>query len=36
MVIEGIVHGHKISDRVFEVDTAKVDASEKMPCPRDI
>ena len=34
MVNEGIVLGHKISERGIEVDKAKVDAIEKMPCPR--
>ena len=33
MVNEGIVLGHKISERGIEVDKAKVDAIEKMPCP---
>jgi hypothetical protein len=32
MVNEGIVLGHKISERGIEVDKAKVDAIEKMPC----
>ena len=36
MVNEDIVLGHKISERGFEVDKAKVDAIEKMPCPKDI
>jgi hypothetical protein len=36
MVNEGIVLGHKISERGIEVDTAKVEAIEKMPCPRDV
>ena len=36
MVNEGIVLGHKISERGIEVDKAKVDAIEKMPCPNDI
>ena len=36
MVNEGIVLGHKISERGIEVDKAKVDAIEKMPCPTDI
>ena len=36
MVHEGIVLGHKISERGIEVDKAKVDAIEKMPCPKDI
>ena len=36
MVNEGIVLGHKISERGIEVDKVKVDAIEKMPCPKDI
>ena len=36
MVTEGIVLGHKISERGIEVDKAKVDAIEKMPYPIDI
>ena len=36
MVNEGIVLGHKISERGIEVDKAKVDAIEKMPCTKDI
>ena len=36
MVNEGIVLGHKISERGIEVDKAKVDAIEKMPCPIDV
>ena len=36
MVNEGIVLGHKFSERGIEVDKAKVDAIEKMPYPRDI
>ena len=36
IVNEGIVLGHKISERGIEVDKAKVDAIEKMPCPKDI
>ena len=36
MVNEGIVLGHKISERGIEVDKAKVDAIEKMPCPINI
>ncbi|KAK1662502.1 hypothetical protein QYE76_050661 [Lolium multiflorum] len=36
MVNEGIVLGHKISERVIEVDRAKVEAIEKMPYPRDV
>jgi hypothetical protein len=35
MVNEGIVLGHKISEWGIEVDKAKVDAIEKMPCPKD-
>src|SRR5215216_5781847 len=36
MVNEGIILGHKISEQGIEVDKAKVDAIEKMPCPKDI
>ena len=36
MVNEGIVLGRIISERGIEVDKAKVDAIEKMPCPKDI
>ena len=36
MVNECIVLGHKISERGTEVDKAKVDAIEKMLCPKDI
>src|SRR4051794_17662144 len=36
MVNEGIVLGHKISERGIEVDRAKIEAIEKIPCPRDI
>ena len=36
MVNEGIVLGHKISEKGIEVDKAKVYAIEKMPCPKDI
>ena len=36
MVNEGIVLGHKISERGIEVDKAKVDAIEKMSCPKYI
>ena len=36
MFNEGIVLVHKISARGIEVDKAKVDAIEKMPCPKDI
>ena len=36
MVNEDTVLGHKISEWGIEVDKAKVDAIEKMPCPKDI
>ena len=36
MVNECIVLGHKISERGIEVDKDKVDAIEKMSCPKDI
>ena len=36
MVNEGIVLGHKVSERGIEVDKAKVDAIEKMSYPQDI
>ena len=36
MVNEGFVLGHKISERVIEVDKAKIEAIEGMPYPRDI
>ena len=36
MVNEGIVLGHKVCERGIEGDKAKVDAIEKMPCPKDI
>ena len=36
MVNEGMVLGHKISERGIEVDRAKVDVIEKMPCPKDL
>ncbi|KAK1642196.1 hypothetical protein QYE76_060001 [Lolium multiflorum] len=36
MVNEGIVLGHKISERGIEVDRAKVEAIEKMLYPRDV
>ena len=36
MVNEGIVLGHKISERGIEVDQARVDAIEKIPCLKDI
>src|SRR3954471_24292648 len=31
-----IILGHKISERVIEVDTGKIEAIERMPYPRDI
>ena len=36
MVNEGIVLGHNISESGIEVGKSKVDAIEKMPCPKDI
>lgn len=36
MLNEGIVLGHKTSERCIEFDKAKVDAIEKMSCPKDI
>src|SRR3954463_7651617 len=36
MANEGIVLGHKISERGIEVDKAKIEAIERMPYPRDI
>lgn len=36
MVNEVIVLGHNFFERGMEVDQAKVDAIEKMPCPTDI
>jgi hypothetical protein len=36
MVNEGIVLGHKISERGIEVDRAKIEAIERMPYPKDI
>src|SRR3954464_8288989 len=36
MVNEGIVLGHKISERGIEVDKAKIEAIERIPYPRDI
>ena len=36
MVNEGIVLGHKFFEQGVEVDKGKVDAIEKMPCPKDI
>ena len=36
MVNEGIVLGQKVSERGIEIDKAKVDAIEKMSCPKDI
>jgi hypothetical protein len=36
MVNEGIILRHKISEIGIEFDRAKVEAIEKMPCPRDV
>src|SRR3954468_17969912 len=36
MVNEGIVLGHKISERGIEVDKPKIEVIERMPYPRDI
>jgi hypothetical protein len=36
MVNKGIVLEYKISERGIEVDRAKVEAIEKMPCPGDV
>src|SRR3954463_15582740 len=36
MVNEGIILGHKISERGIEVDKANIEAIERMPYPRDI
>src|SRR4051812_8811626 len=36
MVNEGIVLGHKISERGIEVEKAKIESIERMPYPRDI
>src|ERR1041385_3444827 len=36
MVNDGIVLGHKISERGIEVYRAKIEAIERMPYPRDI
>ena len=36
MVNEGIVLGHKMSEKGIEDDKAIVDAIEKMSCPKDI
>ena len=36
MVNEGIVLGHKISERGIEVDKAKIEVIKRMPYPRDI
>ena len=35
MVNEGIVLGHKISERGIKVDKAKIEAIERMPYPRE-
>jgi hypothetical protein len=36
MVNEGIILGHKNSERGIEVDKSKVEVIKKMPCPRDV
>src|SRR3954470_1332778 len=36
MVNEGIVLGHKISERGIEVDKAKIESIERIPYPRNI
>ena len=36
MVNEGIVLGDNFFEWVIEVDKPKVDAIDKMPCPKDI
>ena len=36
MVTEGIVLGHKISNRGIEVDRAKVEVTEKLPPPANV
>ena len=36
MVNEGVILGHKISERGIEVDKAKIGAIERMPYPKDI
>jgi hypothetical protein len=36
MVKQGIVLGHLISERVIEVDKAKVETVEKLPPPTDV
>src|SRR3954468_24145724 len=36
MTNEGIVLGHKISEKGIEVDKEKIEAIERMPYPRDI
>ena len=36
MVNEGIILGHKISERGIKVDKAKIEGIERMPYPRDI
>jgi hypothetical protein len=36
MVTEGVVLGYRVSRRGIEVDRAKVEAIEKLLCPKDI
>jgi hypothetical protein len=36
MISEGIVLGHRVSERRIKVDSAKIEATEKLPYPKDI